>query len=208
VPADRGACARGDSGQRVAQHRLRRPGGAGGARARPSGVSRTATRNPKAAVGSWRSCPARARSSRSQPRTVPAGTPSCAPTRTGPAPCSTDSAAARATTPWHRRRAGAPPTTAAAGASPGTSGTGRGGHAASPPPAAQPDLPPGPCPHGAQPPGPARRAGRRAGHQGRLRGLRIRAQQHLPGPFRHGPGARPGRFVLHPVRPAAGPQPG
>jgi hypothetical protein len=71
------------------------------------GQTRPAVMTPSAAVASWRRSPARDRRRRSQPRTVAAGTPSSAPSRTLPVPCRAAAAAARAITPAPSARRGA-----------------------------------------------------------------------------------------------------
>jgi hypothetical protein len=91
----------------------------------------TATRNPKAAVASWSSWPARRAGAAASRAPCQAGRR--AALRSGPGPCRAALTAPRhGRSPRRRRRAGARPRTAAAGASTGTSGTGRGGAAASP----------------------------------------------------------------------------
>ena len=203
VPPDRGVRACGDCGQRVAQGRSRRPRRAGIAAL--GGLDDRDEEPGSSAVASCSSWPARERSRRSQPRTVAAGTLSCAPSRAEPVPCSADRAAACAITPMASRAPGrrsARRPQAAAGPHP------------LPLPASHPDLPLPPVPPRPQPPGPARRAGQRAGRQGRGRGLRIGAQQHRGDPSRSRSSSSraaargPGRFVLHPARPDAAPQPG
>jgi hypothetical protein len=148
------------------------PVGPGGQGSRPSGVSMTAARRPNSDGASLSSYPARARRRRSQPRTVAAGTPSCAPGRAAPVPCSADAAAARALAPravrapWHRPRR-EQDVRRPAGPAPRRRGRSR-------------RVPPGtrmtrsrPQPPGAQPPGPARGAGERAGRQVGGHGVRV-----------------------------------
>jgi hypothetical protein len=62
--------------------------------------------HPKMVIASCRIAPARERRRRSQPRTVAAGMPSCAPIRAVPVPCSADATAADAITPAASARRG------------------------------------------------------------------------------------------------------